>query len=343
MKKVLVLVLAASMCSAAEDEGNNPHLYRTGEEKRDVAGISLVEGVTVGGLIEVEAYFGEEDGEDVSDVVLATFELGADVTFKEWINGSALLLWEEDDTEPVELDEGEITIGKCGKYPFYFKGGKIYVPFGNFETHLISDPLVLELAETRESALLAGYCSEYFEVCAGAFNGTLDDDDALKSHVASLTVTPEENVTIGVFWISALGESDGLEETISNTDNTLTYDETGGIGGFVSAQIGVIAIGGEYITALEPFDMGVLGGEEELQPSAWNAEVALCFRGCSSEIALRSEGSDEFPGFPEIQYGVGASTRIAESAILAAEFLHGEFDDDIEDRNIFTMQAALEF
>jgi len=32
--------------------------------------------------------------------------------------------------------------------------GQLYVPFGAFETGLISDPLTLEIGETRESTVL---------------------------------------------------------------------------------------------------------------------------------------------------------------------------------------------
>jgi len=90
-----------------EAAGEKPGvLYHSPAEKRELTGITLMQGVSVGALLEVEASFGEEAGEEVSDVVLATFELDIDADLNDWVRGHALLLWEEDDTEPVDHDEG---------------------------------------------------------------------------------------------------------------------------------------------------------------------------------------------------------------------------------------------
>ncbi|MFC1498503.1 LbtU family siderophore porin [Verrucomicrobiota bacterium] len=173
---VIVLLMAFMTTTFAEDNTKKPpHLYETPAEKRDVAGIILREGISVGGLIEVEAFAGKEDGETVSDIVLTTFELGIEAELNEWVQGRALLLWEEDGTEPVDLDEAMIVLGGNEAFPAYLKVGKIYVPFGTFNSHFISDPLTLELAETRESAVLAGFASDLLDISAGAFNGDADE------------------------------------------------------------------------------------------------------------------------------------------------------------------------
>ena len=47
----------------------------------------------------------------------------------------------------------------------------------------------------------------------GFFNGDLnagDDDKHVKDVVAALGMTPREGIEAGVYWISDLGESDGL-------------------------------------------------------------------------------------------------------------------------------------
>lgn len=108
-------------------------------------------------------------------------------------------------------------------------------------------------------------------------------------------------------------------------------------------KLGPVTINGEFITATDEFRGGLLG-EEALQPAAWNAEVAFCLAGsCDAELALRYEGSDEFPGFPEWQCGVAGSMRVAKDITVAVEFMHGEFDDDTEDRDVVTAQLAVEF
>jgi len=331
-----------------EAESGTPHLYQTPAEKREIAGIVLREGISMGGLIEVEASAGREQGENVSDVVLATFELGVEAELSKWLRGRALLLWEEDDTEPVELDEAVVVIGGSAEVPFYLEAGKMYVPFGTFSSHFISDPLVLELAETRESAIIAGYANDWVDIRAGAFNGDVDkEEDKTDELVAALTFDLGDWFQSGGYWISHIGESDLLEESLNENGNSREtaapeFSGVQGAGGFVSLRVGRLVADAEYAAALEDFAAGTIG-PSPARPVAWNAEAGLYFHGKQAEIALKFEGSDELPGFPEKQYGIGSSIKIVESVTVAIEFLHGDFRENDEDRDIVTTQLALEF
>jgi hypothetical protein len=75
--------------------------------------------------------------------------------------------------------------------------------------------------------------------------------------------------------------------------------------------------------------------------AAWNAEAAFSFTD-DFEIVCKYEGTDEWAGMPERQYGVAGAYGLTEGAAVAVEFLHGEFDDGSEDRNVATVQLALE-
>ncbi|MBL7114531.1 MAG: LbtU family siderophore porin [Kiritimatiellae bacterium] len=327
---------------------DHTHLYHSPAEKRDVAGIALLEGVSVGGLLEVEAFSGEDGGEDVSDVVLATFELGVAVEFEEWIRGEALLLWEEDDTEPVDLDQAMITVGATEAYPWFVTVGKMYVPFGEFATHFVSDPLVLELGETRESAAMVGYEHAIGGVRFAAFNGDVSEDsDEADDVVVLLTFHPVDALSVSACWISSLGESDVLEAQLLDIrdaagDGAVMGDDVSAFGGFASLHWKSIYIDVEYIGATEAFAAGMLS-EEAQEPKAWNAEFAVDIESHELELAIKVEGSDEFIGFPDEQYGVALSRRLTDAASLSVEYLHGEFDDEVFDRDMVTAQLALEF
>ncbi|MBE9530502.1 MAG: LbtU family siderophore porin, partial [Proteobacteria bacterium] len=188
--------------------------------------------ITLSGVIEVEACYEDYDSDnpatkdkdgDSSDITLATVELGVDVDIIKHVKGRVLFLWEEDDTEPVDVDEGFITLDGEDVVPLYLNVGKLYVPFGNFESHFISDPLTLELGETRESALTVGYVNEWLDFSVGAFNGDIDEigeDNNIESFVAGASFSvPEElisnfGITGGVSYISNIADSDGLEGEI---------------------------------------------------------------------------------------------------------------------------------
>lgn len=46
-----------------------------------------------------------------------------------------------EDDNSVGIDEADITLGGTDDIPVYLKAGRLYVPFGNFETNMISETL----------------------------------------------------------------------------------------------------------------------------------------------------------------------------------------------------------
>lgn len=320
-------------------------LHHTPAERRELAGITLMEGVSVGTLLETEAAFGKDGGEEIGDIVLATFELDIDADLTEWARGHVLLLWEEDDTEPVDLDEATITLGDTREIPGAIVAGKMYLPFGTFNSHFVSDPLVLELGETRESAFLVRYTHATCAVQAAVFNGDMDDDeDTMDNAVVSATLMPFDGVEIGACWMSDIGESDGLQELLEERMDTvpgLAQENVPAAGAFLSLSARKLVLDAECIAATEAFGAGVLD-EEALRPVAWNAELAY-HSGEQWEAAIKAEGTCDLPGFPETQFGVSASMAIADSTTLAVEYLHGDYTGETADRNVATCQLALEF
>jgi len=341
-------VVCALMAAAFQTQGQElVEPYHTPEERRAVAGLEL-NGMSIGALLEVEGSVGNESGEDVSDIVLATVELGLETTLHEWAAGRVLLLWEEDDTEPIALDEAAIVLGGIEGVPWSLEVGKLYVPFGAFHSHFISDPLVLELGETRQSAAILGYAWGILHMKAGVFNGSVNDDteDEVNEFLAAFMLTPAEGNELGVYWISNLGESDGLSEGLSGAIESseeeagLSYDRVGGAGAYFHSELGRFILEAEYLAALDSFDAGLLG-EGALQPRTWNTELAYTVSD-DLELAVRYEGSDEYPDMPEAQYGVATSYALAEKVTLGIEYLHGTFDGDVDDRDVVTCQIAVE-
>ena len=368
MKKWIVWTTAALVAgsTALGESASQAQLYDNPEEKKDPTGIELMSGVTAGVLVEAEAGYSKQGDEESSDLSLATFELGMDAELTDGVTGHVLLLWEEGGDEAIAVDEAFIALGATEDIPAWLQIGRLYVPFGVYNSHFISDPLTLELGETQETAAMIGYAQEFFEIKVGAFNGDLDDDgddDQIQDLVASLTLTPMEGLELGAYWISDLGESGGLEEGLAEASegtpaevvvgadgqpavepavDGVPYEKVGGAGGFIHLSMGPVTLEGEYITALDSFYAGLLG-DEELIPQAWNVEVAFAVTD-PLELALRYEGTDEFPDMPEAQYGVCASYGLTDNVSLALEYMHGTFDDnDVDDIDLVTAQVGLEF
>ena len=315
------------------------------------------ERITLSGFVEVEAGYEDMDFSDpvtpdttTSDITLATAVLGVDVDIAEHVQGHILFLWEEDETEPVDIDEGFIVIDGKDVVPLYLNAGKMYVPFGYFESHFISDPITLEIGETNQSAVKLGWTNGWLDLCAAAFNSDIEEigeDNRIGGFVGSVRLTlPEgivEKLTLmaGAAHISNIGDSDGLEGEIPGT----VTGHVGGGSAFLSASYKErYFFEAEYVGAVKRFEAGELDfdGGGAFEPRAWNLELA--FRPVENlELGVKYEGGDDLGNFlPDKQWGVVFNYNLLANTSLALEYLHGEFEND-DSRHLMTIQLGLAF
>ena len=314
------------------------------------------EKITLSGLIEVEGSYEEVDYDDPgtpdgdsSDIALAKVELGIDADIAKHVGGHILFLWEDGD-DSVNFDEGFIILDGEDVVPLYLNVGKLYVPFGNFESHFISDPLTLEIGETSEGAVKAGYTNEWVEACVSVYNGDVDEagdnDSHIDDFVASINITPtiseDFNLSFGVSYISNIAESDGLEGETSGT----IVEDVAGMGAFVSiAYKERFFLELEYVSAIDNFSAGDLSFDNgrDLEPETWNIEFAFLPIE-DLELAVRYEGGNDLGDnfLPDTRYGGGVSYSLFEATTLAAEYLHSSYEND-DEADTFTVQLGVEF
>ena len=248
MKKNMVCaILLAGLTGICQAEMRQEYLLdaleTSGEE-----GLSLAPGVDVGVVLEIEGSFLNQGEEDSSDVTLATFELGIEAALMPGVGGVVALLWEEDDTEPLDLDVGTIHLGGTETIPVVLSAGKMYVPFGMYNSMMISDPMTLELGETRETAVGLAYENDLITVWAGAFSGDISKVKRVENAVAAFAVSPIEILTVGAGYITDLGESDGLTEGINEVlEAEGSYDKSAGFNVFVTLNLDPFFVEAEYL------------------------------------------------------------------------------------------------
>ena len=317
--------------------------------------------VKISGLIEVEAftsdrtYFGNTSlsKRDSSDITLATVELGLDAMINQWVSGHILLLWEEDDTEEVVVDEGTITIGNIEKFPLYLTAGKMYVPFGNFESNMIQDPFTLELGETRESAVLLGFEQNGFYASAYAFKGDVKqthERERVETFGGNIGYSFEnDNISFdaGVDFINNL-ESDNISDAIE--DLGIIDDNVPGFAGHIIFNCGPLMLIGEYLGTTEDYKAGELYFEK-VKPETWNIEAAATAEITGKEVtfAIGYQGTEDLMGYlPEDRFMVSMCTEIFKNTSAALEFYHDEDYDKKDggtgrDANVVSAQLAVEF
>jgi hypothetical protein len=326
------------------------------ETKRD-AGDGLGGGwfdrIEIAGLVEVEASSVEPfEGDSESDVVLATFELGLAAQVNDWVEALASVLYEEGETD-LEVDVAQITIANPEVTPVYVNAGQFYLPFGAYETNLVSDPLTLEIGEIRESAAEVGFVYAGFGGSVYAFQGDneVDGDTRIDSWGANLSVAQEFEAvswSAGVGYLSNLGDSDALRDTV--TDPT---DFTGGWTANLAVVVQDFNLIGEYLGAADAFDADALRFDGHgAKPEAWNIELGYSFAvfGKESVAAVAYQGTNEALALelPEERWLVGWSIGIFDGTALSFEYA---YDTDYstgkggtgENASAFVAQLAVEF
>jgi hypothetical protein len=383
---LLALVLIPSVAMSAADELSNHALLerikqlesRLAEQDSsdaDAKGLSSElsswsERISLSGLLEVEGVYEDVDfdaagSEDASDLVLATVELGIDAELSEHVSGHVLLLWEEDDTEPIDVDEAFILLDGGNDAPVWVRAGKMYVPFGNFTSNMISDPLTLEIGETNESAVEAGMRMGDFYALAYVFNGDVDeagDDNHIDNFGAQVGYALEQDnfsLDASISYINNLVDSDGWEGELDDLGRELN-DYVGGLGMHVVVEAGAFNIIGEYILALDDPEYVVGTSVEERDAiEVWNLEVGYAFTlfNQAALVGVAYQGSNNGDSFmpagyanadedldfiPQDRYMLTIGAEILPYTSLALEYLHDEYEDD-DSADIVTAQLVLEF
>jgi len=324
----------------------------------------LLKGVSINGLLQVEARFNQDyAGNDSSDFVVDEFGLGIEAKVHKFAKAQIAFVYEEGATD-LEIDEAFLTLGNSAESPVYLAVGQLYVPFGNFESHMVSDPLTLEIGEAREKAAQLGFETRGLYGSVYVFNGMTQDgaEDKIDHYGANIGFAQETerlNYDVGISYISDLADSDGLTGALEaaapagDVTQLANYDYVNGLSAHLLFKIGPISLIGEYVTALDEFNASHLAfNGKGAEPKAWNAEAGYTFNimGKETTLALGYQGTDEAVaiGLPEARILAGLSVGIYDNTTFSLEYARDE-DYDVSDSGTgkdadrVTLQLALEF
>ena len=330
------------------------------------AGKVLGKKVDLSGLIEVDMTSNrtkDSAGKKANnnDVNLSTAQLSADATINQYVNTRLTLLYEEDPADSgnsnVTLDEAVIGLNGDESCPASANLGRMYVPFGHFESHFITDPLTLALGETNDTAVVAGYANDIIDLSAGMLRGKVKEtgksdhiNTAVASAIISLPKANEEGLTLssGVSYLSNLAASDALTDANDEGGTTAgeVADTVDGMSAFLSLSYAErFFFNAEYLGALDDFAEGDFEfiDARNRRPQTWNLEAAARVID-KLEFALRYGGSDEGGEnfLADNEYGTALLYDIFDKTSLTVEYLFQEFRDNSNDSRA-TMQVAVEF
>lgn len=339
---VLVLMCSPGVSSAAEDQDREAEAYHTPAGKSLAGEWSMIsDRVAFSGLLEVEVFLEEVDGEAAGDIVLSSAQLGFLGLVDRGISTLTVVEYDGDEGRFL-LDEATIDFLR---EPWTARLGLMQVPFGYFPSHFISGPLTEDLGETSETAVLAGLKAGGLETALWAANGDADEaggQDGIDDYGLGARVEAGEWLELGMSFMGDLADTDA-ELTAG-----IWEKEVPGISVFAVLGMGELELIVEYLSAarkFEPADLDEDGDGTGDRPRAFNAEIAYSLSE-RLEMAVRAGGSSEFAGGPERQLGVCLSYGLGQGVTLALEYIREEFDAafaEEEERHALTTRAGMEF
>lgn len=307
--------------------------------------------VTVSGTVEVELSSSEDyESNKALDINTATVELGVDAMINEHVDAHVLMLYEEGDT-PLGLDEGYLTLHMGA---MDLTAGQMYVPFGRFDTGMVSDPLTLELGETGDSALMLGTAGD--SSLYGAlylYNGDVMEADATDDTdlVVGLNAGyANDMMDIGLGYMSNIADTDLLQGALEEATGAMAVDAyVGGLDVYATLQMGAFSVILEHVAAASAFEIGDFGLAEEKTPSASHVELGMDLGG-ERGLALTYQMTDDalFLGLPASAAGVAYTMPVYEAASLGFEYMTmADYDEEDggsgESANALTIQLATSF
>lgn len=278
----------------------------------------------IGGVVEVEI--------TENSIAASTVELGLSKQVNDMVSAEMSLLYEGATTD---IDVAAITISPKGA-GWNIKTGQFYVPFGSFESNMISDPLTLGMAETRANALQLGYEKSGFGVSAYVASG-LTSLDTNGYHVSYSYESDSVNFGLDLGMTNDLGNSSGIQGLAN-----VPTDQV--IGQSLSTRIEGAGVSLIYETILSDaaFTTGDLTG---LQPTATNIELAYNFKlgGKDTNIALASQTSEQASGLlAQSRYMFAFSNEVMKGTSLGIEYMQ-ETDYASAITTAITAKLAVEF
>jgi hypothetical protein len=383
-----LLVISAPAMAVHVREEAGPNVFSSISEKVSMSGLVIFDYYWVDADLLTGAHADMETYKDShSDFTATNIILDFDAEVNDWVNVYAALYYEETGVSYKDLylytinpsgsgatapdpevtwDEAIITLGNTDEFPLYFSAGKMYVPFGAQQTHMVHDPLVdapvtLIFGETQRNAILLGAKHEGLSVSACTFKGHWDSNVGSQFSVDANYALANEgglDLLIGASYLSNMAEADNITEIVEEhkdaaVGSTELKNEVGACAAYLHVGAAGAFFEAEYMTAVDAFDVTELTKDatstDGAEPWVLNLEAGygLEVMGKSLEFVVKYAMTDELLVMPEERYGICAHLGIFPNTTLSAGYCHDNFDKDnylaIDEADLIVSQLTVNF
>ena len=332
---------------AAEDPTLSHRTERLERSHSEQAAEPPLSRIQLVGAIEVDAVHASADDSSSDSLDVSTMELGLDTRFSPLSTGHILLLYEEGATDAVIVDEAMITLFSPDT-AWSLTAGRLYAPFGDYSSALLSDPLTLMLGESRETALQLGWSSADRLALLWLANGvtksgTDDRFDLWGIHLGLTTdIIPGVSLDTGLSWSSNLADSDGLQTAVA-APTALTH-RVPGLALHLHLSRGAVKLIAERVSALRRFAIADLAhGNDAAKPAASNLEIDFA-AGPRTTLAVARQQTRQAAatGLPRSLWLAAVTMTLDNHSSIGVEFAHGsDYRDDT--LTVVTLRLASRF
>lgn len=275
-------------------------------------------------LLELEAeHVSVESADSETMFSLATMALGLSSRPHAQVEWQVQFLYEENDT-PLEVDVAAIAIQLTDS--IRVDVGRMYLPFGDFDTWQIADPFTLALAETRENGAVLVYSAG--DVSASVYTYTRIDQEL-----------QDENPDFGLdlrYRVKGFSAAMGVQSGMCLVGFDALLCDAAGLAMAAGYQRGAYRAYVEYVGVIDRLD--VMGDEQSPETSV--VEVDYRFAN-NSAIALGYQTSKDLLELPEYRWlATYAFAPIREVLSVKLQYVRDSLEADAN-ANSWVLQLSM--
>jgi len=275
-------------------------------------------------------------GHNANDINLTDAELDFQALMNPWITAFGNFVYDDSPPESgartfnsnVIVDNAFLTLGNLNITKWRATIGQVYIPFGSYDSFLLSDPIDKTLFRTKGRPIQIAYGvpgTPGFSGSTYVFRGDTRTGDIIPDPNMNYGVDPDRDrndhinqwgldgnydfdigklhADFGASYINNVADADGMQATAYGSDGFEGFGESHGDqvlkhrvpGADVRGQLSIsqVSLIGEYTTSLQDFNQGNLTyNDHGAKPSAYHVEGVYSFNVLHNKPATFALGYD---------------------------------------------------
>ena len=294
----------------------------------------------IGGHVHLDSVFTHPEHEDgYTNIGVSEIGLALGAAINDWTTLEAGFLYEHthlgervyaSGAEAAFLETATLGFASADG-PWSLAVGRQFLPFGVFDTRMISEPLTLEVGETNEIAWNLGWGSGALQAAVFGFNGDdgLGSGGGLAGYGGAVSFSSEREesaVALNLALTSDFGYADSVLSVLADAaSGRQSAGRVAGLSAHAGLRYGAVTIIGEYVGALESYAAGEMEfAGRGAQPASWMLEAAWDFvaGGMDATVAAGYQATREAVALelPARRLLAAASVALTEPVTLGVEW-----------------------